>query len=632
VPFFWTTVRPQLSTALRLVVAAWVLSALTQLVVHAAEFSHDQRYLSLLAQHALEGWSIMLAWLLLLRGRLRLAPEESRGLLLAPVPYGAALTWLLFVLVSPFTNAYFTHLTHPTLAMALVWGAWPVFGLWHAFLADRLGRSRLAARPGWHLGAAAAMVTGVVFVQSYRRHLWFGSGGKDLGLFHQTVWLLSRGESPENTVMGMHAFADHLELIDFLAVPLQWLWPSAGSLLLFQALAVGAGAVPLFDLARRKLGSLWSAWAMVAVYLFALDQQHAVMFDWNPTTCGAALLPWVVWFFERERPLGFGLSVLVVALAKENLVLYAFGLCLTLALAGPRRRWALSAAALLAVAFIVEMSVVFPAFRPEGFRHLRFEGLGTSPAAMVQSLVESPYRAFSLLFTPGAKIDGLLLPFSTVAFVCLLSPRWLLAMAPAILERFWSTHANRWWGHHYGAGVGVLAVLAGIEGLCRLRDLWPVRGRPRMLAMAVATVLSSCLLVGTLGRFGPGPLVVWRQPYFASPENRADAEAMLARVPADAAVAAQNHLLAHLSGRRSIYQLVRGDGAGPIPVHADFVAGVADYVALDLEQSAWPREAGFPRALARELLTRGYGVEGCWRSAVLLRRGAYGVLCPQVTD
>jgi hypothetical protein len=44
-------------------------------------------------------------------------------------------------------------------------------------------------------------------------------------------------EDKRRFVMGMHAFADHLELIDLLAAPLQWVWPSAASLLLFQATA-----------------------------------------------------------------------------------------------------------------------------------------------------------------------------------------------------------------------------------------------------------------------------------------------------------------------------------------------------------------------------------------------------------
>ncbi|MBI3178581.1 MAG: DUF2079 domain-containing protein, partial [Deltaproteobacteria bacterium] len=438
----------------------------------------------------------------------------------------------------------------------------------------------------------AALVFLIVFVQSYRRHLWFGSGGKDLGLFHQSAWLLSRFESPHNTLLGSHAFADHLEFIDIAAAPLQWIWPAAGALLLFQALLVGLGVVPLFDLAKRRLGSLSAAWLMAVVYLCGIDMQNAVMFDWNPTTCGAALLPWVVWLFERGRVVGFAFAVAALALTKENLVLYALALCLTLA-RGTERRAALAAAAVLAAWFVIEIKVLFPLFGGE-FRHLRYPALGDSGLEIARSVLASPHRAFALLLTPGAKIDGLLAPFSSVAFACVLAPRYGIAFAPAVLERFWSAHSNRWWDHHYGAGIGVLAVLAAIEGLGRLKVWADTRGRRDLAPAAVVAVLLACVAIASLPRFGPGPLWVWRHSYYASPQDRRDAEALVARVPPGAPLAAQNHLLPHLSARPKLFEISR-------PVRAEFVA-------LDLAQAAWPFERGYPRKLAGELLREGYGV------------------------
>ena len=446
-------------------------------------------------------------------------------------------------------------------------------------------------------------------------------------MFHQSVWLLSRFESPDNTVMGMNAFADHVELIDLAAAPLQWIWPSAGALLLFQALLVGLGAVPVFELARGKLGRRSAAAALALVYLLAVDVQNAVMFDWNPTTCGVAFIPWVVWAFERERPVLFGFFLAALALSKENLVLYALALCLTLAIGHPaRKRPALAAAAILALVFVVEMKLVLPWFRPEGFRHLRFAALGQSPAEIAGTAVSGPLHAVALLGTPGRKIDGLLLPLSTVAFSCLLAPRYAIALAPVVLERFWSSHANRWWGHHYGAGAGVLGTLAAVEGLARLRAL----GKERLWRAAVVTVLLACLAIGTLARFGRGPLYRWRHAYYTTAADRANVLAVLERVPPDAAVAAQNHILPHLSARRQIHQLVDPalpEGAGNLAHHAEYVTRVADVVVIDLVQDAWPKPRGFPRQLAGLLRARDYGIAACRGDAVVLRRGAADVPC-----
>ncbi len=501
------------------------------------------------------------------------------------------------------------HLTHPVAALALAWLGAPA--------ALRLVE-RLRARAAWP-GLAMAIIRHAplvlfavlllfLFAQSYRRHLWFGSGGKDLGLFTQSIWLLSRGAAPDNTLLGMHAFGDHLELIDLLVVPLVWVWPDPGALLLFQAACVAFGAVAVFDLARKHLGGQAAGVAVALAYVFAVDMQNAVMFDWNPTTCGAGLLPWVVWTYERGQLFGFAFFLLLVAACKENLVLYALALCLVLAFEQRHaRRRAFAAAAVLAVLFVVEMKVLFPRFRPEGgFRHLRYQELGQSAGEIVTTVLTRPLFALQLLWTPAAKVDGLLAPLSSVAFAAALAPRWLLALAPMVLERFWSTHQNRWWGFYYGAGASTVAVLGSIYGLRRLSERLGEARRP-LLATAIAGLLLATLLVALDVRRGAS-LLRWRQPYFTTSADRADAEAVLALIPPDASVAAQNHLIPHLSARREIYELHR-------PVRAQ-------YVALDVAQSAWPYDKRYVRVLGRELLAGGYGIVGCAGEAVVLERGA----------
>ena len=587
------------------------LAALTQLVWHAPEFSHDKHFLALLLDHALELWLFVAGWLVALIVRRCLDPEGTARLLDSRLSYDLSVVALVFGLVAPFTNAYFSHFTHPLLAVALVWTLWPEAEVAGRWLGRRTAHAALRSRGALPFAAALACAA-LIFVQSYRRYWWFGAGGKDLGLFHQTVWLLSQLEKPFNTVMGLHAFADHLEFTDVAVAPLMWVWPDAGALLLFQALVVGAGAIPVFELARRKLDSRFAAAALVGVYLFGIDLQQAVMFDFNPTTVGAGIIPWVVLAFERDRPWVFGITLAALALTKENLVLYGLGLCLTLAAGSTRRRLPLAAAAALAVFFAVEMKVIFPIFADAGFRHLRFEAMGGSVGEIIGTALVSPFQALALLFTPGNKVNGVLAPFSTVAFACCLAPRWILAFLPILAERFWSSHTNRWWGFHYGAGIGVLATLAAIDGLVRFRRFTRSHD-PRLGEMSVMVVLVTALLVSGLSRFGPGPLWLWRQSYYTTAEDREAAVEVMRSIPADVSVAAQNHLLPFLSARRDIVEITR-----PIK---------AEYVALDLMQSAWPYGPGYARDLGRELLSQGYGVIACQKSALVLQRGAASLPC-----
>jgi len=523
----------------------------------------------------------------------------------------------------------------------------------------RTGRALQRLLAGTARHSATGLFIGatlLVFVQSYRRHLWFGSGGRDLGLFHQSVWLLSRLAAPRNTILGMSAFADHMELIDLVLAPSQWFWPDATALLFVQALAVASGAAAIADLATRKLASRSTGVALGLAYLFAIDMQHAVMFDWNPTTLAAGFLPWVGWSFALGRRRVFVLALLGVALCKENLVLHALGLCLALGLEARHRPSDTSsspdalarsgvrscaapslaaadawiAAVALALVFVVEMAVVFPLVRAGGFRHWRYEELGATPGAMARAIVRTPGRALALLVTPSEKAAGILAPWLGTAFLPLLAPRYLLALAPGLLERFWSTHANRWWGYYYGAPTVALLALATIDVLGQLaacaatppssrpgglsaasvrsRSFLPPRFRRGAVIVLALLVLVCTLAVSMTLRGGPAPLLAARYGHHASLSDRDDAVRALAVIPADATVAAQNHLIPHLSARREIRDLGR-----PI---------VADYVALHFGQGTWPFAPGYPQALARQLLASGYGVGACFGSAVVLQRGA----------
>ncbi len=160
----------------------------------------------------------------------------------------------------------------------------------------------------------------------------------------------------------------------------------------------------------------------------------------------------------------------------------------------------------------------------------------------------------------------------------------------------------------------MLAVLAAVDGLARLKKMFRGSHRQELIGVATVAVLLSSLAVSAWGRFGSGPLWFWRHPYYTTAVDRVDAATIVEQVPAGASVAAQNHLLPHLSNRREIYQINR-----PI---------LAEFVVLDLLQSAWPYQRKYARNLGRDLLGQGYGVVACLGSAILLRRGAESIDCP----
>jgi uncharacterized membrane protein len=470
--------------------------------------------------------------------------------------------------------------------------------------------------PRWALPATFAAAVLVFFFQSAHRHWTFGSGSKDLGLFYQTHWLIAHGLPPLNTVMGMHALADHMELVDYIVAPLLRLHDGAETLLLVQAVAVASAVFPLGWLGARLLGSPFAGLVLGWVWLLAPDLHLGVMFDYNPTQLGAAGLIWTAWALLARGTAAALLAGLLTCLAKENLCLYVAALAVVLGLRGAGRR-ALYVAVLALTLFALEMAVFFPRFRPGGFRHWEYEELGETPSETALTAVTRPDDTAAVLVNHPQKRRSLLLPLATTGYLGLVDPLSVLLQAPNWAERFLSTHRTRWWGYHYGTPAAATAVIGLLLGWRRLRAAGRAApGLPRYL-------LACALLCGLLPPFRtPGgnrrsDLYQARQPYASAPDDVRTQRAAVRFIGKDARlkVAAQYHLLPHLAGRPDVFLLDR--------------AAEADVIVLQLNGGTWPEGRPAWKRRMREIAAGGaFGVAFCEGRTVVLRRGQPRMPCP----
>ncbi len=613
-PRWWRWLR----RGLLAVLACYAAGALVTQILLLPDFRHDPGFVRGLGARAAWPWLIGAAlalWLLGLEAwrRWRTTALIDAALLdrLGPLCAG-----LMALSLAPFFSAYAAHAMLPVAAagLALLLGASAApLEIWIARLRALLGHR---AAP-W---LAAALAAAWYFTISYYRHVSFGSGSRDMGLFFQSVWLLSQGQAPLNTLIdipsanhAVNAFADHMEWIDLLMVPLVWLWRDAGALLLGQALLTGSGVAAVMRIAQRRSGDGLAALLLGGSYFLALPIAQAVQFDWNPTTLAVGLLVWAFDFADRRRYVGMLAMLLLVGLCKENLLLYvaAFGVYLAVERHDLRLAAALSGTALLA--FVVELKLIVPIFRPEGFRHFYFKQLGGSFSELAFNTLRGPLRAASLLVTPGNKVDGLLLPFSATAWLGLLAPAPLIVAVPAIAERFLSDFRNAWWGHHYGGPTAAIAVIAAVHAV----GLWAPRLQqllaPRLPGLRASSLLGGLVLLATLasnslGRWQPSDLFRLEKPYLPAVEERVAMRHAVAAVPEGVAVAAQNYLVAHLAARTQIYELREHRRA--------------EVVALALASSPWPYDRRYVEGLARQLARDPqWQLIFCERQAWVFQRG-----------
>ena len=136
----------------------------------------------------------------------------------------------------------------------------------------------------------------------------------------------------------------------------------------------------------RVLESSRAGLALAAAWLLAPDVHAGVMFDYNPMLIGSAALLWTAWALLCRGTAASVVAAAIACLAREDLCLYVAVLAAVLAVRGaPWRRGAAIAAMALGV-FAIEVFVLFPRFRPSGFRHWEQfaeagESSGTAAAA-----------------------------------------------------------------------------------------------------------------------------------------------------------------------------------------------------------------------------------------------------------
>ncbi|MBV8716087.1 MAG: DUF2079 domain-containing protein, partial [Chloroflexi bacterium] len=180
------------------------------------------------------------------------------------------------------------------------------------------------------VGLMAVMWAATFAYLSVVRHLAGGSHAEDLGFTDQVLWnflpprdqwfrmSLYQGAATWNTELDLSHIARpdsllafHVEPMLLAFVPLYALGAGATMLLLIQAAAVAAGALPAFRLARYLCQSPRCGVAVAAAYLLSPLGQWAVLADFHTSTLAAPLL-----LFSLER-------LLVGRAARQALLLAA---------------------------------------------------------------------------------------------------------------------------------------------------------------------------------------------------------------------------------------------------------------------------------------------------------------------
>ena len=357
-----------------------------------------------------------------------------------------------------------------------------------------------------------------------------------------------------------------------------------------QAAAVALGALPVFWLARKHLGSETPALGFAFAYLLYPATQWLALNEFHPVAFACPLLLYAFWYLDEDRLIPFAVfAVLAIACKEEiGLVVAGFGVWYVIS----RRRWKEGAGILAAGVAVsaVAVEVVVPHFSGSASAfYSRYNEVGGLLAASCKHTVHaSAARPRQRVLARPPRLPR---PPARPARVP------VRALAGAAARRA----ARRWTQRPLEQPVPVVRALP----LHRRADP-PARDRERLRRGArscarrprLKPALGPAVVVlAVLSNYWLGAVPVWaalpggstfqRNAAHVTAHDRITARAV-ALVPGDAVVSATNSLGAHLSARRRILSFPRIDdatwvavdetngsyldGTGPLPMEVDVAA------------------------------------------------------------
>ncbi len=368
---------------------------------------------------------------------------------------------------------------------------------------------------------------------SILRHNHFQSGGFDLGLYDQAVWKFGHLQDAYNTVKQRIIFGDHLILTLPIFGLLFYLWDDVRLLLVMQAGAIAFSAIPIFLIAKRRLGSKIAAICIAVIYSLFYGIQYGVYFDFHPIIVGVAILSWLAYFWESKKTALFWITFVIALATQENMGIAVAGLAALFFFRKQHWKQAIIVG-IVGIAYSFIATKISATFSPVGYEYL-------------PQLPKNISDLFLRLFDSEEKRLVWLYSYANMGFIPLFSFGSLIAVF-ADLSQYFVTgpEFSRMWSPfmHHRAILAPFLILGTIDVLQRIKII------------KVITIISVILLV----------ITIVTQYYFHFPLNKLvksdywkeeawmnDTRTMLASIPREFSIATQQNLVPHLSHRNEIY-------------------------------------------------------------------------------
>lgn len=435
-------------------------------------------------------------------------------------------------------------------------------------LLRRLPTGEAAERLSVYLLILITLIYTVFFtLYTLSRHRSFHSYAFDLGWQHQAFYTLLHTGNPRITLwVTLNHLGNHFQPLYYLLAPIYALHQDATTLLVLQTILLAVAAIPLYLIAKRRLGNPWTALIIAVLYLLYPALHGINNFDFHGLALLIPFACFLLYALETEKFRLFWVFFALALIAREDTVISLSGVGLYLLLDRRHRKLGLTVLAVCVGYFLFVLTMMSTL---DGCADLQNYSALAVPehqnfTGVLLTLFTNPRFVLQHVFFNPEKIEYLLHILIPVAFLPLFAGKRIVLLLPGLAIMLLSnTFFNYSICCPYSAHIIPYVFFLTILGI---QSIWAKRPGIRISAL-VLTVLTA----GVLMNYQFGLIFSKRFPGFLQPTTRQrTVYSFFEQIPKDVSLTTTRRLAPHLTARTRIHLL-----QAP---HPD-----TDYILIDLD-------------------------------------------------
>jgi uncharacterized membrane protein len=302
-------------------------------------------------------------------------------------------------------------------------------------------------RRGWPTLVVVAMALFYIGYMSFftvRNHHRFNTYTWDLGQINNQFYNFLRGHPFRCTALiregDWSELRNHAEATMFFLLPIYALWPTAETLLVLQAVLLGAAGLSLYRFSARRI-SRPMALAVTGAYYLYPPLHGAQFFDIHFQPLAAAFLLAAIDFFDSRRMRLFVIAFVLAIGCREDIPVGTAVFGLFLILTGHRTRAGVAILLVSTVYFVALRFGIMPAIGSWGFAehyHVLFPEGERTFAGIVKTMISNPVFTLTTLFT-AEKLRYALQLFIPLAFLPFRRAHLAMSVLPGAYFTFLTT-------------------------------------------------------------------------------------------------------------------------------------------------------------------------------------------------